>query len=287
IACEAEEGMLVEVYSKCENEFVKMSAIDSSMYIQCIKMQVEQTNKKIVFGYGHTVRMLSPLLIGKRENQTMTKATNIALRRRSSTGMHGMIDNVTIQCDLSVKKNTGIYFTLVTDENDERSGIEKMLEDLHLMHTIANFQEDKNDIDTVLSLSEQQIIRLGWKSLPMFVYLLRSSQTASTLKYIAQILKPKFLAEGSNNRRFEDSVYTAYLKYLRAVTSGRREFISLQNVLQFDTGSKEEPVLGFTLNPFIDFVEVKQGSSFLPTANTCINTMQLPRPSLLIDLPPT
>ncbi|CAG2191962.1 unnamed protein product [Mytilus edulis] len=68
---------------------------------------------------------------------------------------------------------------------------------------------------------------------------------------------------------------------------GRREFISLQNVLQFATGSTEEPVLGFTLHPSIDFVEVKQGSSFLPTANTCINTMQLPRPSLLIDLPPT
>lgn len=70
-------------------------------------------------------------------------------------------------------------------------------------------------------------------------------------------------------------------------TGGRREFISLQNVLQFATGSTEEPVLGFTLHPSIEFVEVKQGSSFLPTANTCINTMQLPRPSLLIDLPPT
>ena len=50
------------------------------------------------------------------------------------------------------------------------------------------------------------------------MYLLRPSQTALTLKYVVQTLKPKF-SEGSNNRRFEDSVYTAYLKYLRAVAS--------------------------------------------------------------------
>ncbi|CAG2202811.1 unnamed protein product [Mytilus edulis] len=66
----------------------------------------------------------------------------------------------------------------------------------------------------------------------------------------------------------------------------RKNPIDFENVLQFATGSTEEPVLGFTLHPSIDFVEVKQGSSFLPTANTCINTMQLPRPSLLINLHP-
>ena len=46
-------------------------------------------------------------------------------------------------------------------------------------------------------------------------------------------------------------------------------------------------VLGFTLHPSVDFDEVKQGSSFLPTTNTCIYTMQLPRPYLLMYLPPT
>ncbi|CAG2217847.1 unnamed protein product [Mytilus edulis] len=33
IACEAEEGMLVEVDSKCENEFVKMSASESNYWL--------------------------------------------------------------------------------------------------------------------------------------------------------------------------------------------------------------------------------------------------------------
>lgn len=38
------------------------------------------------------------------------------------------------------------------------------------------------------------------------------------LKALIQILKPKFSEEGSNSR-VENSVYSAYLKYLRAVAS--------------------------------------------------------------------
>ncbi|CAG2197212.1 unnamed protein product [Mytilus edulis] len=61
------------------------------------------------------------------------------------------------------KENKPLSYTL-TDENGgtfDKIGHRKILEDLNLTHTIANFQEEKIDIDTVLSLSEQQIIRLG------------------------------------------------------------------------------------------------------------------------------
>ena len=40
-----------------------------------------------------------------------------------------------------------------------RSGIEKILEDLNLTHTIANFQEEKIDIDTKLPFHEMIICR--------------------------------------------------------------------------------------------------------------------------------
>lgn len=52
-----------------------------------------------------------------------------------------------------------------------------------------------------------------------FVHLFRPSQTTLTLKAVIQILKPVFSEEGSNSRQLENSVYSAYLKYLRAVAS--------------------------------------------------------------------
>lgn len=51
----------------------------------------------------------------------------------------------------------------------------------------------------------------------------------------------------------------------------------------FVTGMDEEPVLGYTLQPGIMFKEVE--ASFLPTANTCINQLNLPRPTLTKPLP--
>lgn len=59
--------------------------------------------------------------------------------------------------------------------------------------------------------------------------------------------------------------------------------ISLGHVFQFATGTDEEPVLGFVLHPSLRFVEVT--TSFIPTANTCINCLNLPRPSVDIPLP--
>lgn len=49
-------------------------------------------------------------------------------------------------------------------------------------------------------------------------------------------------------------------------TGGRREQLSMANILQFVTGADEEPVLGFRKPPTTQFPEVIH--SFLPTANT-------------------
>ena len=51
---------------------------------------------------------------------------------------------------------------------------------------------------------------------------------------------------------------------------GRRSAVVLSNVSQFVTGGDDEPVLRFALQP---------------TANTCINSMNLPRPSHSVSLP--
>ena len=57
----------------------------------------------------------------------------------------------------------------------------------------------------------------------------------------------------------------------------------LSHILQFTTGAEEEPVLGFVLHPSLVFVEVS--NAFIPTANTCVNRLCLPRPSMGVPLP--
>nr|XP_034330272.1 uncharacterized protein LOC117690353 [Crassostrea gigas] len=121
--------------------------------------------------------------------------------------------------------------------------------------------------------------------LPMFRHLFRPSSCTLTIKAVIQLLQPKFSEEGSNSKRYESAVYTLFLKYLRAVASGRRGTVGLRDVLQFATEATEEPVLGFVLHPSIEFVESTPGTSFIPTASTCTNTLKIPRPSAEISLP--
>lgn len=60
--------------------------------------------------------------------------------------------------------------------------------------------------------------------------------------------------------------------FLFARVAGRRGSIKLENVLSFTTCSESEPVLGYGVSPRIEFV---YANSALPTANTCINKLNL------------
>ena len=64
---------------------------------------------------------------------------------------------------------------------------------------------------------------------------------------------------------------------------GRRPGVGLGHVLQFATGSDEEPPLGFKLHPSLNFFEVE--TSFIPVANTCSNSLNLPHGSQSASLP--
>ena len=50
----------------------------------------------------------------------------------------------------------------------------------------------------------------------------------------------------------------------------------LSHILQFKTGAEEEPVMRFVLHLRLQFVEVT--TTFISTANTCINCLNLPHP---------
>lgn len=68
---------------------------------------------------------------------------------------------------------------------------------------------------------------------------------------------------------------------------GRRENISLNHLLQFVTGADEEPPLGFGAHRTIEFAEATGTGPyhFTPKANTCSNTLRLPRPTHNIKQP--
>ncbi|XP_052242055.1 uncharacterized protein LOC127852211 [Dreissena polymorpha] len=121
--------------------------------------------------------------------------------------------------------------------------------------------------------------------LPSLQFLFLATPVTLTLKRLMIILKAVFSENGSNRQTLEKDVYAIFVKYVREVASGRRGSVSLGHILQFATGTDEEPMLGFSIHPSIEFVEVQANSSFIPTANTCINCIKLPRPSLEVKLP--
>ena len=65
---------------------------------------------------------------------------------------------------------------------------------------------------------------------------------------------------------------------------GRRGVVSLGGILRFATGAEVEPLLGFAIHPIIEFIKTGKPNS-LPTSNTCINRLNLPRATLEYSLP--
>lgn len=92
---------------------------------------------------------------------------------------------------------------------------------------------------------------------PMLLYLLRPSSIISlSVRHLLFLLKADFSEEGSNMLIHEKAIYSKFVKYVRGVSSGRR-VVSLGNILEFVTGSSEEPPLGFAKPPQIQFSEIE------------------------------
>ena len=65
---------------------------------------------------------------------------------------------------------------------------------------------------------------------------------------------------------------------------GRRGFVTLGSILRFAIGTEKEPLLGFKLQPSLHFI-VADSQNFLPTSNTYINRLNLPRATVEYNLP--
>ena len=118
-------------------------------------------------------------------------------------------------------------------------------------------------LDPCVAKLQQGLKVLGMLSalqeLPMLIHLLSpQGQQKLGLQMLLHILKPQFSEEGSNALKKEKEVYQLFVRYLREVAASRRvcgkTALNLSHILQFATGSPEEPVRGFTLAPSLEFI---------------------------------
>ncbi|XP_069109860.1 G2/M phase-specific E3 ubiquitin-protein ligase-like [Argopecten irradians] len=108
------------------------------------------------------------------------------------------------------------------------------------------------------------------KSTIKYLFTPSSSATLNVNK-ILQIFRFGLSEEGTNRRRDEEVACREFTRYLRDVYAGRRPGVTLEHILKFATGSSTIPLLGFALQPKIDFADI-----MFPTASTCVNHMTVP-----------
>ena len=126
------------------------------------------------------------------------------------------------------------------------------------------------------------------RNLPLFVHLMHpSNATKLSRRKLVTLLRPCFSEEGSNARKHENDMYALFSKYIRETSSGRRAEVTLGHILQFTTCADVEPLLGFKIPPTICFNSTTTSNkwAFLPTANTCSQTLNLPTGSHDIPIP--
>ena len=99
-----------------------------------------------------------------------------------------------------------------------------------------------------------------FQKVPVLLHLVRPTTHKLAARMLLNLLSPKFSEEGSTCYLREKQVYALFVKYVREVSSGRRDGITLSNVLVFVTGASEEPVLGFVLQPSIKFALCEESS---------------------------
>ena len=99
-----------------------------------------------------------------------------------------------------------------------------------------------------------------FQKVPVLLHLVRPTTHKLAARMLLNLLSPKFSEEGSTCYLREKQVYALFVKYVREVSSGRRDGITLSNVLVFVTGASEEPVLGFVLHPSIKFALCEESS---------------------------
>ena len=88
-----------------------------------------------------------------------------------------------------------------------------------------------------------------FQAFPTLLHLLQPSNEKLTPKLLMNLFSP----DGSTAVAKEKQVYAIFVHYVQQVASGRRDPISLNNILEFVTVASEEPVLVFAMHPTITF----------------------------------
>ena len=82
----------------------------------------------------------------------------------------------------------------------------------------------------------------------VLLHLIRPTTHKLTARVLLNSLSPEFSQEGSKCYLREEQVYALFVKYVREVSSGRRDGITSSHVLVFITRASEKPVFAFVKN---------------------------------------
>ena len=99
-----------------------------------------------------------------------------------------------------------------------------------------------------------------FQKVPIMLHLLRPTTHKLATRMLLNLLTPELSQEGSTSYLREKQFYALFVKYVREVSSGRRDGITLSHLLAFVTGASEEPVLGFVLHPSMTFASCEESS---------------------------
>ena len=178
----------------------------------------------------------------------------------------------------------GLLMSLSSLQNDH---VPNFLTDEIIEETFSSESPSPCIVKLRAGLAKIGVFQIG-KKFPRFLDLLcKSRPTKLTRKKLIELLRPTFSEEGSNAQIHQNSFYKVFSNYILDVASGRRNGISLGNILQFRTAVDEEPPLGFAIHPSIQFATATSTSkwAFIPLANTCSQVMTLPTLTNNIHLP--
>eukprot|EP00731_Ephydatia_muelleri_P016139 Em0009g563a len=114
-------------------------------------------------------------------------------------------------------------------------------------------------------------------------------QEVLTAAAMIDLFQVEYSSCGSNNRQKEEASIIMFYDYLQDIDDGKvflsteptKVQMALEKVLQFTTGSRSIPPLGFDSSPTINFCH--DPAVTLPTSNTCSMSITLPTAIINVD----
>eukprot|EP00731_Ephydatia_muelleri_P016024 Em0009g448a len=163
----------------------------------------------------------------------------------------------------------------------------------HILRILCIHQtilSSKGQIDQMMEgLNEHGLLSLMKKYPECARVMLSNATEVLTAAAMIDLFQVEYSSCGSNNRQKEEASIIMFYDYLQDIEDGKvflsteptKVQMALEKVLQFTTGSRSIPPLGFDSSPTINFCH--DPAVTLPTSNTCSMSITLPTAIINVD----